>query len=66
MKRQGEVYAPSGGATWKGGARTFLNKGTNGRWRDVFSADELALYAAACGRALSPDCRSWLANGGPV
>ena len=66
MKRRGEDYTPSGGATWKGGAGTFLNKGTNGRWRDVFPASELALYDDACDRALSPDCREWLQNGGVV
>jgi len=66
MKRQGEKYAPGGGQFWKGGAKTFLNKGTNGRWRDVLSADELALYDEACERTLSPDCRDWLANGGAV
>jgi aryl sulfotransferase len=66
MKRQGELYAPGGGVFWKGGASTFLNKGTNGRWRDVFSDDELALYDAACDRALSPDCRKWLEEGGIV
>ena len=30
MKKKGERYAPGGGAFWKGGAETFLNKGTNG------------------------------------
>jgi aryl sulfotransferase len=66
MKQRGEIYAPRGGATWKGGADTFLNKGTNGRWRDVLSPGELALYDDACDRALSPDCRAWLENGGVV
>jgi aryl sulfotransferase len=66
MKRQGERYAPGGGQFWKGGAATFLHKGTNGRWRDVLSADEMALYDAACERALTPDCRAWLENGGAV
>ncbi|MFQ5565887.1 MAG: sulfotransferase domain-containing protein [Paracoccaceae bacterium] len=66
MKERGADYAPRGGATWKGGADTFLNKGTNGRWRDVVSPSELALYDAACERALTPDCRAWLATGGAV
>ena len=66
MKQRGEVYAPSGGATLKGGSDTFMNKGTNGRWREVFSPGELALYDAACDRALTPDCRAWLENGGAV
>jgi aryl sulfotransferase len=66
MKRQGERYAPGGGQFWKGGASTFLHKGTNGRWRDVLSDEEMALYDAACKRALTPDCRAWLENGGAV
>lgn len=66
MKRQGELYAPGGGQFFKGGAQTFLHKGTNGRWRDVLSDEELALYDAACGRALTSDCREWLENGGAI
>ncbi len=64
MKKQGERYVPGGGAFWKGGAQTFLNKGTNGRWRDVLSDEEVARYDAACERALEPDCRAWLESGG--
>ena len=64
MKKEGERYAPLGGRFWEGGANTFLNKGTNGRWKDVLSAEELALYDSACGRTLSPECRSWLEDGG--
>ena len=66
MKRQGERYAPGGGQFWKGGAETFLHKGTNGRWRDVLSEEEMSLYEASCKRALTPDCRDWLENGGAV
>ncbi len=66
MKRKGEQYAPGGGEHWQGGAQTFMHKGTNGRWRDVLSGDEIALYDAACGRTLSPDCRKWLEQGGPA
>jgi aryl sulfotransferase len=64
MKRQGEFYAPGGGQFWKGGAQTFLHKGTNGRWRDILSNEELALYDAACARTLTPECRAWLEDGG--
>lgn len=48
---------------FKGGAKTFFNKGVNGRWRGVLRDDELALYDAAAERALTPDCRKWLENG---
>jgi aryl sulfotransferase len=51
---------------FKGGAQTFFNKGTNGRWRDVLSADELKLYDSAAHRELTPECRRWLEHGGAV
>jgi aryl sulfotransferase len=66
MKQRGADYAPRGGETWKGGADTFLNKGINGRWRDVLSPAELSLYGTACERALTPDCRDWLESGGAI
>ncbi|GJL70918.1 MAG: sulfotransferase [Nitrosomonas sp.] len=66
MKRQGELYAPGGGQFWKGGAQTFMHKGTNNRWRDVLSEEELAFYDAASERILSAECRQWLENGGKI
>jgi len=66
MKKDGERYAPGGGAHWKGGAKTFINQGTNGRWRDLLDEEELAMYDAACERALTPECRRWLEEGGEV
>ena len=66
MKGNAETYAPNAGIAWKGGADTFMNKGTNRRWEGIFSAEDLALYDQACERALSPDCREWLEKGGWV
>ncbi len=63
MKSKAEEYAPAGGFFWQGGAQTFINKGTNGRWREVLSQEELAQYDALCKSTLSPDCREWLENG---
>ncbi len=48
---------------WKGGAAAFFFKGTNGRWRDVLSEADLAMYEEAKERVLSPDCARWLENG---
>lgn len=42
------------------GAKTFFFKGTNGRWEDVLSAEELALYEQKAAQVLTPDCRAWL------
>lgn len=63
MKKNGADYAPGGGVFWKGGADTFLNKGTNGRWKGVLTEEELAQYDAACEKALTPQCRAWLEAG---
>ncbi len=51
---------------WKGGGDAFMNKGTNGRWRDVLCTDDLKLYDAAVAKALTPECAQWLEHGGPV
>jgi len=50
-------------SSFHGGSKTFINKGTNGRWKSVLSADELALYDAAVERVLTPDCAHWLETG---
>jgi aryl sulfotransferase len=42
------------------GANTFFFKGTNGRWKDILSAEELALYEEKVAQVLTPDCRAWL------
>ena len=46
------------------GAETFINKGTNGRWRDVLSKDEIDKADRIAERELTPDCAAWLRNGG--
>jgi aryl sulfotransferase len=63
MKQIAERVAPGAGAIFKGGAQTFIFKGTNGRWRETLSADELALYEEKASRLLSPGCRAWLEQG---
>jgi len=49
---------------FKDGARTFFHKGSNGRWREILSPEELGLYDAAARRELTLECRRWLENGG--
>ncbi|XOV89772.1 MAG: sulfotransferase domain-containing protein [Pseudomonadota bacterium] len=51
---------------FQGGGERFFFKGTNGRWRDVLTEADLALYEAAKTRVLSPDCATWLEQGGKV
>jgi aryl sulfotransferase len=63
MKAHAELAAPLGGVMWHGGAQTFINKGTNGRWRDTLSATEVAAYEARAAAELGPACAKWLAQG---
>ena len=48
---------------FEGGGANFINKGTNGRWRDVLSAEEIAKCDEVAARNLSPDCAHWLKTG---
>ena len=50
-------------ANFEGGAQNFLFKGTNGRWRDVLTADELAAYAKRVAEFLPSDAAAWLERG---
>ena len=47
---------------FEGGIDRFIFKGTNGRWRDVLTEDDLALYDKAAA-ALDPELRTWLEGG---
>jgi aryl sulfotransferase len=63
MKRNAAKSTPLGGAFWDGGAEVFINKGTNGRWADTLTPDEVAAYEARARRELGPECARWLASG---
>ena len=63
MREHGEKIVPLGGAVWKGGVKTFLNKGTNGRWRETLTDAESAEYEARALAELGPECAHWLATG---
>jgi aryl sulfotransferase len=63
MKAHAELAAPLGGVLWEGGAKTFVNKGTNGRWRDLLSNEECRRYEQLALEELGPDCARWLRGG---
>jgi aryl sulfotransferase len=46
-----------------GGARSFIHKGTNGRWRDMLTAADCEHYEALARKELGPACADWLAHG---
>lgn len=63
MKTHAAQSAPLGGALWEGGATTFINKGTNGRWRDLLTPADNAAYESRALKELGPDCARWLMTG---
>lgn len=63
MKKNPTSSVPLGGAFWEGGARTFIHKGVNGRWRDVLSEEESQKYEKMARAELGEECAHWLATG---
>ena len=56
---------PLGGAIFEGGAKTFINKGVNGRWRDILTPEDSQRYEDMARRELGGECARWLMSGGP-
>ena len=46
-----------------GGGANFIHKGTNGRWRDTLSAEEVARCDEVAIRELGEECARWLSGG---
>ncbi|KAH7025007.1 P-loop containing nucleoside triphosphate hydrolase protein [Microdochium trichocladiopsis] len=64
MKEHAEqVSPPQAAVVWEGGAQTFVNKGTNGRWADVLSAEDNEKYLAKARAELGEEGARWLEKG---
>jgi aryl sulfotransferase len=63
MKQNAEQIVPLGGVVFEGGAQTFIHKGTNGRWRDILTAEDIQQYEEIAEVQLGPACAHWLATG---
>jgi aryl sulfotransferase len=63
MKANATQSVPLGGAFWDGGAKSFIHKGKNGRWRDTLSQDDVQNYEDRAVKELGPECAKWLADG---
>jgi aryl sulfotransferase len=66
MRRDGAALMPQAAEHWQGGMGTFLNKGSNERWRGVLTEADLAAYHARATATLEPACIAWLERGGPA
>ncbi len=63
MKSHAERIAPGGGMFWEGGGTTFINRGTNGRWRDLLTKADIEAYERRARDELGEACAHWLATG---
>jgi aryl sulfotransferase len=63
MKENATASVPLGGIFWDGGAKTFIHKGKNGRWRDVLTEEESANYERVAEEKLGSACAHWLKTG---
>jgi aryl sulfotransferase len=48
---------------FKEGGKSFIHKGTNGRWKDVLTAEEALRADRLAAQQLTPDCAHWLKTG---
>jgi aryl sulfotransferase len=62
MKAHAAEVAPLGGQPWFGGAETFINKGTNGRWKGMLSTADIAAYEDRALQELGAECAAWLSG----
>lgn len=61
--RATQMSPPQSDIAFENGADTFINKGSNGRWRDVLSAEDVKLYEEKAVTELGEECAKWLAEG---
>jgi aryl sulfotransferase len=63
VKANAQKVIPNAQDAFVGGADTFFNKGTNGRWKSALTLDDIGMYHEATARILSADCAQWLETG---
>lgn len=63
MKKNSVKSVPLGGAFWDGGSDTFINKGVNGRWKDLLTKEDNERYEKMCEENLGEACARWLNSG---
>lgn len=63
MKANAEQMTPMAGEIFAGGAQTFINKGTNKRWKDVLSEADITTYHQIAVEKLGQECAQWVFTG---
>jgi aryl sulfotransferase len=63
MRAAGDELMPLLKKTLADGATRFFHRGTVGRWRDILSDEDQALYAAKVRQKFSPQLAAWVESG---
>lgn len=63
MKDSAEHVTPRGRDVFEGGAKTFINKGANQRWKGVLTDQDIQEYVELAEKELGKECAHWLVNG---
>jgi len=63
MHAHAEQFMPRGSRSLHGGAKTFIYKGTNNRWKDSLNYSECQEYEQTALRELGSTCAQWLKTG---
>lgn len=63
MKQHATKSVPLAGAFWDGSSQTFINKGVNGRWKDMLSKEDSERYERMAEEKLGAACAQWLKTG---
>lgn len=63
MREHGATLMPRAALSWDSGHERFLNKGTNERWREVLTQEDVARYREREGREFSPALARWVVQG---
>ena len=63
MKKNADDISPQLKGFFDGGMKNFVFKGTNQRWREVLTPEEVEKYENIANSRLSPDCAQWHETG---
>lgn len=63
MKAHAAQTVPFAGYIFDGGAKPFLHKGVNGRWKELLSPNDVDQYERLAEEKLGTECAYWLSTG---
>jgi aryl sulfotransferase len=63
MKTHAADSVPFEGNIFEGGAKAFMHKGVNGRWKDVLTLEDIEQYEKIALGKLGIECANWLSTG---